>query len=75
MAGKPSQGPFGTTRMGNTHPGIAEVFGVSDTAVSHWCQEYGIAKPERGYWANLKAMIQDLQGKSKRYPPQDTEGG
>jgi len=30
---------------------IAEHFGVSDKAVSKWCEKYNLTKPPRGYWA------------------------
>ena len=29
---------------------IAKAFGVSDKAVSKWCEKYGLSKPGRGYW-------------------------
>lgn len=29
---------------------IAELFGVSDKAISNWCKAYSITKPPRGYW-------------------------
>lgn len=34
---------------------IAEIYGVSDTAVAKRCKLYGITKPSRGYWAKLKS--------------------
>jgi very-short-patch-repair endonuclease len=34
---------------------IAAELGVSDNAVAMWCKNYGIKKPERGYWRKLSA--------------------
>lgn len=31
---------------------IAEIYNVSDKAVSKWCIKYGITKPGRGYWSS-----------------------
>lgn len=30
---------------------IAEIYSVSDVAVSKWCKKFNINKPSRGYWA------------------------
>lgn len=32
---------------------IAEIYGVSDTAIVKWCIFYGIEKPSRGYWQKI----------------------
>lgn len=32
---------------------IAQRLGVSDSALSKWCKQYGISKPGRGYWAKV----------------------
>lgn len=38
---------------------IAEKYGVTDKAVSKWCQSYGIDKPPRGYWTGKKRKAED----------------
>ncbi len=40
---------------------IAEVFGVSDVTVGNWCDENGIEKPGRGYWARVYAATAALR--------------
>ena len=34
---------------------LAVQLGVSDAAIGKWCNQYGIAKPGRGYWAKKKS--------------------
>lgn len=34
---------------------IAKQIGCSDNAITKWCQQYGINKPPRGYWAKMAA--------------------
>lgn len=41
---------------------MAKMFGVSDTAISKWCEYYNIQKPDRGFWAKFYAkQILDYQ--------------
>jgi hypothetical protein len=37
---------------------IAKQFGVSDSAVTKWCRQYGIEKPTRGYWQKRAAGLE-----------------
>ena len=41
----------------------AQIYGVTDVAVSKWCRKLRVPKPDRGYWQQLKA------GQKKRRPP------
>jgi hypothetical protein len=34
---------------------VAKIFGVSDKTIQNWCDNYGIEKPPRGYWAKKSA--------------------
>lgn len=34
---------------------IAEMYGVSDSAVNKWCKKHGINKPGMGYWTKKRA--------------------
>lgn len=34
---------------------IAKELGVSDKAISLWCENYKIDKPPRGYWSKIKS--------------------
>lgn len=36
---------------------IADIYGVSDTAISKRCKLFGISKPPRGYWAKKYAGL------------------
>lgn len=40
---------------------LAEVFCVSDVTVANWCDEDGIPKPGRGYWAKTYAATAALR--------------
>lgn len=40
---------------------VAEIFGVSDVTVGNWCDEDGIQKPWRGYWAQVYAATAALR--------------
>jgi integrase len=44
---------------------IAEIYGVSDTAVGKWCDEEDIEKPGRGYWAKVQSLTKALRQESR----------
>ncbi len=46
---------------------LAQELGVSDVAIAKRCRSLGIKKPERGFWAKVKAgIIPDPQGNFER---------
>lgn len=49
----------------NTRPTtkIAEAYNVSDKAVWKWCKQYGIEKPQRGFWTKFKNKLIEAQVK------------
>lgn len=49
---------------------LAKLFGVSDTTIANWCDEDGIPKPPRGFWAKLLPTLNAL----RREFGQETEG-
>jgi len=44
---------------------IAEMYGVSDKAVTKWCRRYKIDKPPRGFWQRLRAGKETPKPKEK----------
>lgn len=34
---------------------VAKIFGMSDSGIKKWCQQYKIKTPPRGYWRRLKS--------------------
>jgi len=40
---------------------LAGIFGVSDVTVANWCDEDGIQKPGRGFWAKSQAAMASLR--------------
>jgi len=40
---------------------LAKLFGVSDTTIGNWCDEEGIPKPPRGFWAKLLPALNALR--------------
>lgn len=40
---------------------LAKLFGVSDVAIGKWCDEDGILKPGRGFWAKLLPTLNALR--------------
>ena len=46
---------------------IGEIYGVSETMVGRWCAEFGIVKPERGFWSKVRALLEPVRRESARY--------
>lgn len=46
---------------------IGEIYGVSETMVGRWCEEFGIVKPERGFWSKVRALLEPVRRESARY--------
>jgi hypothetical protein len=36
---------------------LADMYGVSDSAINKWCRKFDIEKPPRGYWTKKNAQL------------------
>lgn len=46
---------------------IADIYGVTATSIANWCEEWGIIKPERGYWSKVHTLVAEVRRGSVRY--------